>query len=157
MTRKRYASEKSASRSRSRGPIATFLLLLTAVAVLCTPSQVLARFPGDVIGRELAMPGLGWLGHIAMDTGESVYDPRTRRSVGYLLEVLNEGSVIYKNTYTNFMSRSEIWNPYPLRYVSTCERCSHSWRGVINAGWEQRNWSPSYTYAAGIHRRENGV
>jgi hypothetical protein len=133
------------------------------MSALLTSPNCFALWTGDVLGRDLNVPGLGWLGQIGMDAGESRWDARNRRSISILLEVLNEGSVIVKSTHLDFMSRSPLWGNGWLyeRYYASCERCNHDWRGVISAGWEQRNWSPSYTYSSryteGKMVRKNGT
>ena len=106
--------------------------------------------PGDVSGRDLAVPGISSFGHIAMKTGESSCRKVNGRWVceSYVLEVLNEGSVIAKNTFSNFRHRSRPWSPNETRYYASCQRCDHSWRSVINAGWAQREFRPQYTATA---------
>jgi hypothetical protein len=114
------------------------------VLLFTNANLALARWAGDVIGRDLNVTGLGSLGHIAMDAQE--FSASLRSSL--FLEVLNEGAIIFKNTYQNFKSRSKVWSGGE-RYWAPCEQtCSHSWKAAISSGWEQRNWSPSYTLAA---------
>ena len=124
-------------------------LLTVGVAFTFVPTSH-ARQAGDVVGRDLNVIGLGWIGHIGMDTNETYWDASTNQSIKMYLEVLNEGTVIVKNTHLNFRSRSPLWGGGQLfaRYVANCARCGHNWTQVISAGWEQRNWSPTYTYSA---------
>ena len=126
------------------------LQIVAVFIVVSTIPTCFARSAGDVVGRELNIRGLGWLGHIGMDTAEPIWDARSRRSFGIFLEVLNEGKVIVKNTHVDFMSRSPLFgNGWAYeRYHANCEICEHSWRSVVSAGWEQRNWSSRYTYSS---------
>jgi hypothetical protein len=41
------------------------------ISALLTSPNCFALWTGDVLGRDLNVPGLGWLGHIGMDAGES--------------------------------------------------------------------------------------
>lgn len=62
------------------------------------------KSPGDVVGRDLNVAGLGALGHIGIWDGASV------------IEMLNEGSgnKVFMNSWENFKSRSIPWNTaYP--------------------------------------------
>lgn len=57
---------------------------------------------GDVAGRDLAIPGAGWTGHVAIGTGDGVGRPTQ-----LVIEVLNESPVIQINSIMNFVSRSK--------------------------------------------------
>lgn len=56
---------------------------------------------GDVVARDLDVPGLGSFGHIGFWDGSRV------------IEVVNEGAAnkVKLNNYENFLSRSKPWNP----------------------------------------------
>ncbi|PNG46822.1 MULTISPECIES: hypothetical protein [unclassified Variovorax] len=78
------------------------------------------QLPGDVVGRSLNYPGLGWLGHIGFWDGQEV------------VEVLNEPPfVVQYSDLTNFKSRSEYWGKgspnIPFFYVYGCyaDRCGN--------------------------------
>ena len=121
----------------------SFLPVLT-----CSASP---RWTGDVPARDLSIPGLGSLGHIGMYKAKENCrweNNQVKCDQDYILEVLNEATVIQQHSYKNFASRSRVWSPQDSRYYASCELCQHNWRGVINAGMEQKNWSPSYTYSA---------
>jgi F5/8 type C domain len=57
------------------------------------------RDRGDIVGRDLASSGLGFVGHIGFWDGQQV------------LEVMNEPTVVQANSYANFSSRSKVWDP----------------------------------------------
>ena len=122
-----------------------FCILFASLTPRVLLGQYWPRADGDVVGRDLAMPGLGWVGHVGMNQGY-LYS-----STGRILEVLNENVVIVKKTVDDFRSRSKFWG---ARYYAKCgesqpyKYCNHNWSAVITAGWEQRNWSPLYTYSA---------
>ncbi len=84
---------------------------------------------GDVVGRDMAVRGLGVLGHVGMWDGSKV------------LEVLNESTVIQKNTLANFKGR--VTNYWGARYGK-----GNSPYKAVNFGWDQRNYSPSYKWTA---------
>lgn len=90
----------------------------------------------DVVGRDLSVRGLGALGHVGVWTGTSV------------LEVLNEGTVIYQNTLKNFKGKSAYWG---AKYGVGASKSAQ----IVSAGWGQRNFSPVYTTTA--QWREGGV
>jgi hypothetical protein len=83
---------------------------------------------GDVVGRDLNVFGASVVGHVGMWAGNSV------------LEVLNESSVIQLNSLINFKSKSAYWGS---RYGKGFNQYT-----MILQGWNQRNYSPSYTYTA---------
>jgi len=60
-------------------------------------------YTGDIVGRDLSIPGMGWLGHVGIMlnfTGSSSYG---------VIEVLNEAPVIQINNLVNFKSKSAYW------------------------------------------------
>lgn len=80
-----------------------------------SPNNVAApRAPGDVVARDLAVPGIGALGHVGIWDGSSV------------IEMLNEGygNKIFINSWGNFKSRSTPWHTaypnFPRHTIKTC-------------------------------------
>lgn len=69
---------------------------------------------GDIVGRELSVPGLSWAGHIGIFDGANV------------IEVLNEGGNVVKiNSYDNFKDRSLPWPAVYTKfseyhYITSC-------------------------------------
>lgn len=98
-----------------------FSLLASAAHAIGDP-----RLPADVVGRDMADPILGPLGHIGIYTGSGI------------LEVLKSSSVIEVNSLANFKSRSKYWG---ARYGYGYPQAS----SIISAGLSQRSYSPSYT------------
>lgn len=90
---------------------------------------------GDIVGRELLIPGLGWVGHVGIGTGDSV------GSITYLIiETLNENPVIQINFLDNFKSRSKYWgSKYGIGDYG------NGTRAVLVEANHQRWWCPSYT------------
>lgn len=64
-----------------------------------------------------------------------------------MLEVLNQGSVIFKNSLDSFKKASSYWG---VRYYGTGrpEYWSNYYPQVVNAGWDQHNYQPSYSFTA---------
>jgi F5/8 type C domain len=77
------------------------------------------RARGDIVGRELDSSGIRSLGHLGFWDGERVF------------EVLNESTVVQRNSYENFASRSRTWDPIstkiPYFSVSSCFAASCYW------------------------------
>lgn len=69
---------------------------------------------GDIVGRDLSVPGLSWAGHIGVFDGANV------------IEVLNEGGNVVKiNSYDNFKDRSLPWPAIYTKfseyhYITSC-------------------------------------
>lgn len=63
-----------------------------------TPSASNPSYPGDVVGRDLNYPGLGWLGHLGLWDGANVF------------EVVNASpNAIRITTLTDFKNTSTYW------------------------------------------------
>jgi len=63
---------------------------------------------GEIVGRDLAYPGLSWAGHVGIWDGDKV------------IEVLNEGgNVVRINTISDFQSRSPYWGVVSPNYPNT--------------------------------------
>lgn len=72
--------------------LAVVMCLSASTTFAGNPSRV-----GDITGRNLAVTGLGAIGHIGTWNGSQV------------VEVLNENPVIQFNTLSNFQNRSNYW------------------------------------------------
>lgn len=86
---------------------------------------------GDIVGRDLNMPGLGAFGHLGFWDGSQV------------IEVLNEGgNAVKKNSFDNFASRTNTWPsihpnipPFTIKscYLSTCSwQINANDRGILS-------------------------
>lgn len=91
---------------------------------------------GDVCGRDLNVDIFGWDGGIIRKAGHvGVYDGSN------VLEVLDASPVVQKNTLTSFKNTTSFWG---ARYIPG----KYSFANVIDTGWNQRNYSPTYTLTA---------
>ncbi|WP_232003208.1 hypothetical protein [Pseudoalteromonas piscicida] len=72
--------------------VGALLLAISSTAFAGNPTSV-----DDVVARDLSISGLGWAGHVGIWDGSKV------------LEVLNDGTVIRKNTLSSFKSASSYW------------------------------------------------
>jgi len=101
-------------------------LLVLVVASTCAmagnPQAV-----GDVVGRNLGIKGLGFLGHVGMWDGSNV------------LEVNRGGSCIRKKTLDEFKA--------PARYWGAKYGKSGNYYRAVAVGWYQRHYSPRYTFS----------
>lgn len=105
------------------------LLVIVAILSIMSSGVAIAGDPkdaGDVVARDLNFVGLGWLGHVGIWTGDKV------------LEVLDKTPVIQKNTLSSFKSASKYWG---AKYG----KAGTNGYKIVNAGWNQSNYSPSYT------------
>ncbi len=89
---------------------------------------------GDVVGRDLKVPGLGWLGHVGL------YDRQTDK----VLEILSEANpiVTMQNGSVDFMRASGIDGYWGARFAR-----QGGVQAVIVEGWWQRIFEPRYTYS----------
>lgn len=120
-------------------------LFLLAILVI-TSRAVFASDPravGDLIARDLSIPGLGLAGHVGMWSDDK-----------QVVEVLNEPRVIQVNSLSNFKSRSKYWH---ARYG---KGTYFGRKLALDFAWDQRNYQPVYTSTAAftegkiIERRE---
>ncbi len=118
--------------SNGRRSMKTFQQWLVGAGCLALSSMTMAGDPKaapDVVGRDLAVWGLGSLGHVGFLDG------------GKVIEVLNATPVMQANPLIDFKSRSRFWG---ARYGKGASQALQ----IINAGWAQRNFNPIYTYTA---------
>ncbi|RAP34629.1 hypothetical protein B1207_15205 [Legionella quinlivanii] len=90
---------------------------------------------GDIAGRDLLIPGMGWIGHVGLGTGDDVGKPTQ-----IIIEVLNESPVIQFNTFNNFTSRSRYWGSR-----SGIGDYSSGTYAVLVEAFHQSWWCPSYS------------
>lgn len=83
---------------------------------------------GDVVGRELDYPGLGWLGHVGMYTGSGV------------LEVLQANPVIQINSVASFKQAST--------YLGAKYGKGFNHSAMIAEGIRQQSYGANYTLSA---------
>ncbi|KTD63272.1 hypothetical protein Lsan_1390 [Legionella santicrucis] len=112
-----------------------FLFMLAAISIA---NQVEARKPlasGDVLGRDLLIPGAGWIGHVGLGTGDDVGYPTQ-----IIIEVLNESPVVQFNSFPNFTSRSQYWGSR-----SGVGDYSTGTYKALAEGYHQSWWCPTYS------------
>jgi hypothetical protein len=110
------------------GKIGILVFTLSLVSFAYAASD--PKKTGDVLGRDLNIKGLGWIGHVGMWSG------------GAVIEVLNEEKVIQINKLSNFKERSNYWG---ARYGVGDEK--DLWK-VTLAGRLQSSYDPKYTTTA---------
>lgn len=127
---------------RVRWVISTLVALLITSPHFADTSQaeelvrVNIQFPeysGDVVGRDLKVPGLGWLGHVGLNSREH----------NLILEVLNEPGVVKMKDFKSFFKATGYkgyWGAQYEKYYGEPQ--------VIVEGWWQRIFEPSYTTTA---------
>lgn len=94
------------------------------------PPPKMPRRAGDIVARDLSIPGLGWAGHVGMIDDN-----------GKVVEVLNKKNVVQKNSMTKFLSQSEYWGARFSKDPVFRDRGKH----MAKMGWLQSNFSPQYT------------
>lgn len=60
--------------------------------------------PTDIVGRDLSIPGLGWVGHIGIATADKSW-----QEAHYVVEALWDQPVLQINTLESFKSKSPYW------------------------------------------------
>jgi hypothetical protein len=127
------------------------VLFLTSICALSS-AQAKELVSGDVMARDLNIPGLGWAGHVGMATGDNIGQVSP-----YVIEALNEDPmpVIQLNTQKYFKLRSPYWGSrwgigeYGNRTRTALVEFNH-----------QRWWCPTYTmtsgYIVGVGNPKNG-
>lgn len=126
-----HANRQLASSCRTRWTrcAATILSGLLAASVPLTAQALGSRPPprqagqlpialADVVGRDLHYFGLGFLGHLAIWTGESV------------IEVLNDKTVVQENSLDSFRARDRFWGTVYYPGISTMQT---GWTACRNA------------------------
>ncbi len=113
---------------------------LLAIAITITTLTIsLAHakniYPAEIAGRDLAQPGVGWIGHVAVTTAYHISNDSSQ-----VLEVLGEPIVGQLNTIKNFKSRSPFWG---IKY-GVANRGDGGQHVIVEAN-HQRWWCPSYT------------
>ena len=101
-------------------------ILTISLLTLAISTSVSARpaIVGDIFGRDLAAPGMQYLGHVAVGYGISAGATTTR-----VMEVLNEPpNVVQVNSIDNFKSKSTYWGS---RYIPGVTKDTASILGVV--------------------------
>lgn len=80
--------------------------LITIILGMCLTEIASAKppFSGDIVGRDLNYPGLGWLGHVGLVTGDNVGSYSN-----VVIETLNSSPVIQLNSLEIFQLKSKYW------------------------------------------------
>ncbi len=102
---------------------------------ICVGAQAKYTASGDIVGRDLNIAGLGWVGHVGIGTGDLV-----GRTTNLVIEVLNEAQVGQVNYLTKFRSLSNYWGG---RY-GIGDYAAGTNAALIEAN-HQRWWCPAYT------------
>ena len=120
----------------SRGWWSSSLLAVLLAWGVSTAGAGDPRAVGDVVARDLNLPGYERFGHLGI-AGHSL-----------ILECLNKPDPIQRNTLDSFKQESRYWGS---RFIPG----RHEFWRVIAAGWAQRNFRPEFTlepeYHAGRH------
>lgn len=80
-----------------------FTILLSPLNGICT--TVLPILPAEVVGRDLDVPGAGWLGHVGITMAGNISDVAP-----WVVEVLNDPNrVVQVNNISDFKKKSPYW------------------------------------------------
>ncbi|HBI21117.1 MAG TPA: hypothetical protein DDY37_00765, partial [Legionella sp.] len=107
-------------------------IAIASVAIIANAKPI---YPGEVMARDLLIPGLGWAGHVAVTSANKIW-----QTDDHVLEILDEPVVGQLNTFGNFKSRSRYWGS---RY-GVSDR-GDAGQHVIDEANHQRWWCPTYT------------
>ncbi|MDR3476773.1 MAG: hypothetical protein P4M14_01920 [Gammaproteobacteria bacterium] len=110
-----------------------FLVLLALlISAVCYGKEI---YYSDVLGRDLAIPGLGWAGHVGLALGDD-----TDNAAKWVIEVLNEKNVIQMNSIDEFKKKTKYWGS---RYgLGPYDK---STMDVLTEAYNQTAWCQTYT------------
>jgi hypothetical protein len=78
--------------------------LILSLFLLQSANAALPIYPAEIIGRDLSVPRLGWIGHVGITTA-----PYLNQDAYQVIEVLNEQPVIQTNSIALFKTKSPYW------------------------------------------------
>lgn len=116
-------------------------ICLSLIAFPGSSSYAKQIYPAEIMGRDLNVPGLGWIGHVGISTAETM-----PQDAYLVIEVLNEPVVGQINYISNFKSRSPYWGS---RY-GVADRGVIGHNILVEAN-HQRWWCPVYTSGTDYH------
>jgi hypothetical protein len=80
------------------------IILTSSALTLSQHAHTKAIYPGDIVGRDLNYPLLGYLGHVGIAMGDALTS-----SASLVIEALNKKPVIQINTFLEFKKQSKYW------------------------------------------------
>jgi hypothetical protein len=81
------------------------ILFVSLIALSATTLQASETiYPGEVLGRDLLLPGASWVGHVGISMASYIKDPAYN-----VVEVMNEKVVVQRNTISGFKMKSPYW------------------------------------------------
>ena len=119
---------------------------ITLSVLLSPPIYAKKIYPAEVMGRDLNVPGLGWIGHVGISNA-NIWSPQDMQQNAYLVtEILNEPVVGQINSISDFKKRSPYWGS---RY-GVADRGVIGYKILVEAN-QQRWWCPVYTSDTDYH------
>lgn len=97
-------------------------------------------YPGEIMGRDLNYPGLGWLGHVGITNRDMYSSSGMQYPADLVIEVLNEPTVGQINSIGDFISRSKFWGSK----WGVSDQGERGYQVLVEAN-HQRWWCPTYT------------
>lgn len=113
----------------------SFLLILL-FSLLQSANAALPIYPAEIIGRDLSVPRLGWIGHVGITTA-----PYLNQDAYQVIEVLNEQPVIQTNSIAFFKTKSPYWGS---RY-GISDRSDNATRILREANFQKDLMCATYT------------
>lgn len=89
--------------------LAVLGITLTLTTINCSPIYAKKIYPAEIMGRDLLIPGLGWVGHVGIATTYMMSPEGMGNNADQVIEVLNENPVGQVNSISNFKFRSKYW------------------------------------------------
>ena len=120
-----------------------FKTILTSLCLMPTLSYAWIAL-GNVMGRDLDVPGMGWIGHVGIVYAESYIPPDKVSTQGRVIEVLNENQVIQINTFQSFKSKSNYWG----NGSGVANNSTDNIMKILKEANTQRGFCPIYTTTA---------
>ena len=126
--------------------LAALVIGITITAVTCSLTYAKHIYPAEIMGRDLNILGLGWVGHVGISNADGFSAADMMRDAYLVTEVLNEPVVGQINAIRNFKSRSPYWGS---KY-GIADRGERGHLLLVEAN-HQRWWCPAYTNDTDYH------
>src|SRR3990167_2166279 len=121
-------------------------ICLSLIAFPGSSSYAKQIYPAEIMGRDLNIPGLGWIGHVGLATANMMNPSGMNQNANLVIEILNEPIVGQINNISNFKYRSPYWGS---KY-GVADRGAIGYNVLVEAN-HQRWWCPTYTDNTDYH------
>lgn len=83
-------------------------ITLSLTTIFSSPVSAKQIYPAEIMGRDLIVPKLGWIGHVGIATTNMMSPAGMGNNADQVIEVLNENPVGQINSISNFKLAQNI-------------------------------------------------